>query len=256
MDFAVSAEAYDRFMGRFSEPLAAQFVHLLDPRPDDRVLDVGCGPGALTTALTARVGAERVAAVDPTPTFVAALRDRCPGVDVRVGSAEQLPWPTASFDLTVAQLVVHFMTDQVAGLSEMARVTRPGGRVAASVWDHAASRGPLSYFWRAVADLHPGTRGDTPRPGSQEGELARFCVAAGFEEVAESELTVVLSFDDFDDWWHPFTLGVGPVGAFVARLSDEERNRLRDRFAELLPPPPFEISATAWVVTAVVPGRA
>src|SRR5580692_8270026 len=144
-----------QFMGRYSEPLAARFADLAGVRRAQRVLDVGCGPGALTAELVNRVGAESVSAVEPSASFAAAVRERLPGVDVRQTAAEQLPFPDGGFDAALAQLVVHFMTDPVRGLREMSRVTRPGGVVAACVWDHAGERGPLTAFWSAVRALDP-----------------------------------------------------------------------------------------------------
>src|SRR5689334_8386669 len=129
-------------MGRFSEPLAVPFAAYLRLRAGLRVLDVGCGPGALTAVLVAELGEAAVSAIDPSESFVAAVRDRWPGVDTRLGVAEALPWPDDSFDCAAAQLVVHFLTDPVAGLAEMARVTRPGGTVAATVWDFAGGTAP------------------------------------------------------------------------------------------------------------------
>ena len=137
MTFNVAAEAYDRFMGVWSRELSAQFAELAEIAHGDRVLDVGCGPGNLTSELVRRLGPEAVAAVDPSEPFVAAARARHPGVDVRQAPAEALPYPDRAFDAALAQLVVHFMSDPVAGLREMARVTRPGGVVAACVWDFA-----------------------------------------------------------------------------------------------------------------------
>ncbi|MBO0876900.1 MAG: methyltransferase domain-containing protein, partial [Pseudonocardia sp.] len=131
MSFEVSAEAYGRFMGRFSEPLSAEFVRLVDPSQGQRVLDVGCGTGALTAVLARRLGPAAVAAVDPSASFVAAVRKRLPDVRAERAPAERLPFPDGSFDAAIAQLVVHFMPDPVGGLREMARVTRPGGTVAA-----------------------------------------------------------------------------------------------------------------------------
>src|SRR3954468_16733199 len=141
-------------MGRFSEPLAPKFADVLGDL-DGRLLDVGCGPGVLTAELVVRYGAERVDAIDPTPGFVRAARERLPGVDVREGPAEQLPWPDDSYAVAFAQLVVHFMKDPVRGLTEMTRLTRPGGVVAACVWDHGGRRGPLTPFWEAVDVLDP-----------------------------------------------------------------------------------------------------
>src|SRR5215467_7960108 len=137
-------------MGRYSEPLAAKFVELAIVKRGQRALDVGCGTGALTAALVERLGPGAVSAVDPSESFVDAVQSRFPTVDVRRASAERLPFPDGSFDSTLAQLVVHFMKDPVAGLREMARVTRSGGSVGACVWDHAGGRGPLTVFWQAV----------------------------------------------------------------------------------------------------------
>ena len=142
MTFDVRADAYDRFMGRYSTPLAPQFADLAGVAAGQRVLDVGCGPGALTTELVRRLGGDAVSAVDPSEPFVAAIQQRQPGVTVRQAAAEQLPFPDRTFDAALAQLVVHFMTDPVAGLREMARVTRPGGVVAVCVWDNAGGKGP------------------------------------------------------------------------------------------------------------------
>src|SRR5919106_2755860 len=155
MSFDVPPDAYGRFMGRFSEPLADAFVDLVQPRTGMRVLDVGCGPGALTARLAARLGQEAVAAIDPSPSFVDAVRTRLPHIDVRQSTAEQLPFADNEFEVCLAQLVVHFMTEPVTGIAQMARVTKPGGTIGACVWDHAGERGPLSLFWRAVREFDP-----------------------------------------------------------------------------------------------------
>ncbi len=250
MTFNVAARAYDRFMGRFSEPLAVQFANLAQVRAGQRALDVGCGPGGLTAQLVDRLGAEAVCAVDPSETFVAAARARLPGVDVRCAVAEHLPFPDGSFELAMAQLVVHFMADPVAGLSEMARVTRPGGLVAACVWDHAGHGGPLAAFWRAVRDIDPQARDESELAGAREGHLAELGAAAHLTDIEQMSLTVTVGFATFDDWWEPFTLGVGPAGAYVAGLDAAQRDGLRDRCAGLLPPAPFQITATAWCIRA------
>jgi len=150
LSFTVTADAYDRFMGRYSTRLAAQFADYAGVRSGKKVIDVGCGPGALTSVLIDRVGPTKVFAVDPSEPFVAAVRERFPGIDVRLASAEELPFPDEAFDASLAQLVVHFMSDPVAGLREMARVVRRGGVVAACVWDHAGEQGPLSIFWQGA----------------------------------------------------------------------------------------------------------
>lgn len=245
--FDVGADAYDRFMGRFSGPLADLFVDAVGVRPTDRVLDVGSGPGALTARLVDRVGAARVAAVDPAEGFVAAVRARLPGVDARRATAEALPFDDGTFDVTVAQLVVHFLADPVGGLAQMRRVTRPGGTVAASVWDHG-DRGPLTAFWRAARALDPTVRGEDDLAGVRQGQLAALLREAGMADVEEDELTVSLTFASFDDWWEPFTLGVGPAGDHVRRLSPDGGHALRDRCAHDLGPGPFTVDATAWCV--------
>jgi SAM-dependent methyltransferase len=250
MSFNVSADAYARFMGRYSEPLAVQFADLAQVQAGDRALDVGCGPGGLTAQLVQRLGSDAVTAVDPSDPFVAAIRARFPEVDVRSGVAEQLPFPDDSFDLALAQLVVHFMTDPVAGLREMARVTRPGGLVAACVWDHGGGGGPLSMFWRAVHDVDPAEPGEAELAGAREGHLAELCEAANLDNIEPTSLTVNVAFATFADWWEPFTLGVGPAGAYVTQLDEARRAVLRDRCAQLLPPAPFQVAATAWCVRA------
>lgn len=252
MSFDVPADAYARFMGQYSEPLAERFVERAGVRQGQRALDVGCGPGALTARLVERLGAPAVAAIDPSAPFVDALRARLPDVDVRSGVAERLPFDDDGFDLSLAQLVVHFMTDPVAGLTEMARVTRPGGIVAACVWDHAGGGGPLATFWRAVHDTDPAARDESDLAGAREGHLAMLCEAAGLADIEPTRLTVSLRFATFADWWEPFTLGVGPAGAYVAQLDDPRRVALRTRCAQLLPSAPFEVDASAWCVRARV----
>jgi SAM-dependent methyltransferase len=252
MSFDVTATSYAAFMGRYSEPLADAFVEVADLEAGQRALDVGCGPGVLTEQLVARLGAAAVAAIDPSPSFVAATRERFPEADVRSGAAEQLPFADNAFDAALAQLVVHFMADPVRGLAEMARVTRPGGLVAACVWDHAGDGGPLSLFWRAVHDVDPGAGDESGLAGSREGHLAELCRAAGLPHPESSSLAVQVGFASFEQWWEPFTLGVGPAGAYVAGLDPEARSQLADRCAQRLPDPPFEVTASAWAVTARV----
>jgi SAM-dependent methyltransferase len=247
VSFDVGADAYSRFMGRYSEPLAASFVAFAGLEPGQRALDVGCGAGALTARLVTLLGAGAVSAVDPSEPFVAATRAHFPQTDVRRAAAERLPFPDDAFDGALAQLVVHFMADPVAGLREMARVTRPGGVVAACVWDHAGGGSPLAVFWRAVLELDPGARDESTLAGAREGHLAELLSAAGLRDITSTALTVRVTFPRFDDWWEPFTLGVGPAGDYVQQLDRRGRSELRDRCAALLPPEgPVEIRAVAW----------
>lgn len=252
MAFDVSADAYGRFMGRYSEPLAVQFAEVAELRTGQRVLDVGCGPGVLTAQLVDRLGGDAVSAIDPSESFVQATKARLPEVDVRSGVAEQLPYLDDSFDVALAQLVVHFMSDPVAGLGEMGRVTRPGGLVAACVWDHSGDGGPLSLFWRAAQDIDPSAPGEAVLAGTREGHLAQLCEAAGLTGIESSSLTVRTPFATFTDWWEPFMLGVGPAGDYVTRLDGAQRAALQARCEQLLPPAPFALFASAWCVRARV----
>lgn len=253
MSFEVGADAYESYMGRYSTPLAAQFAELVSARSGQRALDVGCGPGALTAVLVGRLGAQHVAAVDPSASFVEAARALLPDVDVQQASAEKLPYPAHAFDLTLAQLVVHFMAAPEAGIREMARVTRPGGVVAACVWDHAGGRGPSATFWRAAHDLDPTVQDESDLPGVRDGHLAELFQRAGLSEVKQTTITVRTSFADVDAWWEPFTLGVGPAGAYLATLTPDRREQLRAHCENLLPTGRFDIHATAWTASARAP---
>ncbi len=246
MSFSVAADAYDRFMGRYSVPLAPYFASFADVAPGQRVLDVGSGPGALTTELVRRVGPTSVSAVDPSVSFVEAVRDRLAGVSVERASAEHLPFPDQVFDAVLAQLVVHFMDDPVAGLKEMARVTRPGGRVAACVWDHAGGQGPLGLFWSAARTLEPGLEDEGDLPGTREGHLEELFRAAGLREVEATMLSVSVTHATFDAWWEPFTFGVGPAGSYTARLDPDRQAELRELCRAGLPDEPFVVTARAW----------
>jgi SAM-dependent methyltransferase len=251
VSFEVSADAYMRFMGQYSEPLARLFADLAGIDGGQRVLDVGCGPGALTAELVKRVGAASVSAVEPSASFAAAARERLPEVEVRQAAAEQLPFPDGAFDAALAQLVVHFMADPVQGLREMRRVTRPGGTVAACVWDHAGGRGPLAAFWSAVLELDPAAEDESGLAGVREGHLASLFTQAGLDRTRATTLTVRVRHASFDHWWQTFTLGVGPAGAYVASLTPDRRAALREQCRRLLPAGPVEITATAWAVTGL-----
>ena len=251
MSFTAGPEAYDRFMGRYSTPLAPRFADFASIGEAQRVLDVGCGPGALTGELVRRFGADAVAAVDPSPGFVEAAGQRHPGVDVQRAEAESLPFDDGAFDAALAQLVVHFMTDPASGIAEMRRVTRRGGVVTACVWDHAGGAGPLARFWDAARELDPGVADESDLPGAREGDLERLLQEAGLGGVEERLLTVEVEHRSFDEWWEPFTLGVGPAGAYVQGLAQDARDRLRERCRELHPAAPFAVSASAWAARGV-----
>jgi ubiquinone/menaquinone biosynthesis C-methylase UbiE len=251
VNFDVAADAYDAFMGRYSVLLAPQLADFAGLREGQRALDVGCGPGALTAVLVDRLGAEAVTAVDPSEPFVAAVRTRYPGVEVKQAAAEQLPFADGSFDVALAQLVVHFMADPRVGLKEMVRVSRDGGVVTACVWDHAGGRGPLSLFWQAARELEPSAGGESHLAGVREGHLAELFTAAGLREIEQTVLSADREHASFEEWWEPFTRGVGPAGAYVAGLDTERQVELRETCRKLLPPGRFVIRAEAWAVRGV-----
>jgi SAM-dependent methyltransferase len=235
-------------MGRYSAVLSPQFADFAEVAGGQRVLDCGCGPGALTAELVRR-GAE-VAAADPSAQFVAAMRERYPDVDVREAGAEELPFEGASFDAALAQLVVHFMEDPVRGLSEMARVTRDGGVVAACVWDLTGGRAPITPFWDAARELDPNVTGETQRAGAGEGKLPELFAQAGLTEIEETALPVHVEHPTFDEWWRPFTLGVGPAGAYYQELEPAKQQELERLLREQLGEP-LTLETRAWAARGI-----
>ena len=249
--FDVSATSYDRFMGRYSRQLSPQLADLAGVEAGQTALDVGCGPGALTAELVERLGPASVFAVDPSASFVDAMAERFPGVAVERAPAERLPFADESFDAALAQLVVPFMSDPVAGLREMARVTVDGGVVAACGWDLAGDCSPLTAFWTGVHVIMPGARDEAGLKGSGEGQLPAILEAAGIGGVREVALGVEVEHASFEDWWEPYTYGVGPAGAFVGRLDPSTRDRVRAACHEQLGDGPFTITARAWTATGI-----
>ena len=217
-----------------------------------RILDVGCGPGGLTRALADRVGAENVAAVDPSEPFAEACRARIPGADVRVGSAEQLPFEDSTFDAVLSQLVVNFMDDAERGVGEMKRVCLEGGTVAACVWDYAEGMTMIRAFWDAaleVARAEAATRAEaTTMRYCNPDELAALWRGAGLAEIEVGELVAGAEYESFDDLWSPLPTGVGPAGAFCASLDAERQEALRVAFRRQLGEPAgrFSLDARAW----------
>jgi ubiquinone/menaquinone biosynthesis C-methylase UbiE len=251
MSFEVAADAYDRFMGRFSRLLSPQMLDLAGVRAGQDALDVGCGTGALTRLLVDRLGAKHVTGVDPSQAFVGAARERFPGVRIEHGSAESLPFQDDTFDVAIAQLVVHFMTDPVGGVREMARVTRREGVVAACVWDHAGGTGPLHLFWTAARAIGRHVADESRLPGAREGSLAEIFSRAGLREVEGSVVGADLEMATFDEYWEPFTRGVGPAGAHLLSLPEPEQERLSAAARDLAGQGPFTVTARAWAARGV-----
>lgn len=251
MTFDVSGDAYDRFMGRYSRELAPVFADFARIEPGLNALDVGCGSGVLTEELARRLGADRVAGVDPSP-LVEACADRVPGADVRRGAAEALPWPDDSFDVALAQLVIHFLDDPVVGVGEMRRVVRPGGLVAACSWDFPAMQ-LLGTFWQSVRHLDPAAPSEE-RPFPTLDGLAKLGDDAGLEEVETAALEVVSRYEDFDELWSTFLLGVGPAGQYCVSLESEKRDAVRVEYRKRLGDPEgsFTLTASAWALRGAV----
>lgn len=255
MSFTAAAEKYDRFMGRYTRTLAPALVQAAAVRAGMVVLDVGCGPGGLTDTLADRVGEKHVAAIDPAPQFVAACRKRHPASDVREGVAEELPWADGSFDATLSCLVIGFMKDADRGVREMARVTRPGGTVAACMWDiPGGGMTMLSTFWKAARQVDPNVAGEQDRPGVTRGDIADRFRRAGLRDVEDGELEASADYASFEDFWEPFTFAVGPVGEYLASLSAERQDRLRQACRAALPDGSFSLAARAWYARGTAPG--
>jgi SAM-dependent methyltransferase len=252
--FQVSGEVYDRFMGRYSAPLAVELADAAGVDAGQQVLDVGCGPGALTAELRRRLGADRVTAVDPSEPFVEACRQRNPGVDVRLGRAEELPFADAAFDTALACLVLHFVTDPTATAHELHRVVRPGGTVAACVWD-VEGMTMLRVFGEAARATDPDAPpGSYPRAFGRKGEIADLFRSVGLEDIADGALDVETTYADYDEFWQPFTFGTGPAGAYVVSLDADRQKRLREEMRTRLghPAGPFTLPARAWYATGRV----
>lgn len=255
--FLAGAQAYDAFMGRYSQPLAGAFAESAGATAPRRALDVGCGPGALTRELASRLGPEQVGACDPSPPFVAACRELLPGVDVRDGRAEALPFDDASYDLVLAQLVLHFVTDPARALAEMRRVGVPGGRVAACVWDFEVGMEMLRRFWDAAVATDPDAPDElhTMRFG-RAGEIAEVLAQAGLEDVHEDTLSVESTYADFDELWAGFMHGIGPAGSYAVALPEDRRATLRSELFDRLGSPTggFTLGAVARSGSARIPG--
>lgn len=255
--FGVAGSTYDRFMGRYSAPLAVEFSDAAGVRPGQTAVDVGCGPGALTSELVARLGASAVSACDPSPTFIDDCRRRSPGVQVEAGRAEQIPFDSGRFDHAMAQLVLHFVSEPDRAAAEMMRVARGGGTVSACVWDFAEEMEMLRCFWDAALEVDPDAPDEarTLRFG-RLGEITELFEAAGLDAVDETTLRVHSTYEGFEELWQGFLAGVGPAGAFCVSLDEVGRGRLREAMYRRLGSPTgsFSLSAVARCAVGRVPG--
>jgi len=255
MTFTASAEVYDRHVGRYGPALGRALVEAAGLPAGARALDVGCGPGVLTRVLAERLGPTNVAAVDPSEPFAAACRDRVPGAEVQVATAESLPFPDDSFDAAFAQLVLNFLPSPEVGVAEMRRVTRPGAVIAACVWDYPGEMTMLRAFWDAACALDPAAPDEgATMPLCRKDELGELFRRSGLPAVEDGALVVEAEYADFDDYWSPFPTGLAPSGAYCASLDEAAQAELRRACFERLGSPrgPFALSARAWYAAARV----
>jgi len=233
-----SGEAYENFVGRWSRLVAREFIGWLDAPQGARWLDVGCGTGELSRCVRQFAAPAHVTGVDPSTDYVSYAREQSLNIEYKVGDATGLPMDGASFDVVVSGLVLNFVTDKPAAAREMARVTKPGGIVAAYVRDYAEGMQMMRYFWDAAAALDPKAA------ELDEGKRFSICTAAGLDELFSSAgledvethpIVVPTHFPGFNAYWRPFLGAQGPAGTFAASLNDEGRERMREMLKARLP---------------------
>jgi SAM-dependent methyltransferase len=245
-----AAESYERFMGRWSRRLAVQFAGFAAVRDGTDVLDIGAGTGALACAVRATAPTARIAGIDPSAGFVELARRQHAdlGIEFQIGDAQALPFAADSFDTTLSMLVLNFVPDPVGAVGEMKRVTRPGGTIAAALWDIAGEMEMLRIFFdeaRASTQLD-----ERLTPLLQPGALAALFRASGLDRVEEQAIDVAMHFDSFTDYWSPFLLGIGPAGNHVAQLSPNDSDALAARLRARLGDGAFDLKGRAWAVKA------
>lgn len=246
MTFAVPGEAYDRYIGRYSRELAPRFLDFAEVAAGP-VLDVGCGPGGLTAVLAARLGASNVAAVDLSEPFVAACRARVPGADVRIASAEALPFADGAFQAGLSQLVLSFIADADRSAAELARVVRAGGTIAACTFE-ANGFELVRTFWEAARRFDPRAPDDSRIPFRRLPELVGLFERAGLRDVRSGEIRIEAGYASFDDFWGPFAFGIGPAGGWLVKQPEDRRAAIRDACFEILGRPAGAFSLPALVL--------
>ena len=243
-------------MGRWSRMLAQRFVAFAGIADMRRVLDVGCGTGSLAQAILAAAPSAEVIGIDPSPAFVEYASSRLAGrARFSIGDAQRLAFDDDSFDACCALLVLNFIPDRTKALDEMRRVVKPGGLLAAAVWDHAVGMNMLRIFWEAVDTVDPNTSTtQEPQPTLDRDGLTALWERAGLRGIASDALTFDMRFESFADYWEPFGLGQGPAGLYVSQATPQVRAALADELRRRLlagkKDGPFTLSARAWAIRA------
>jgi ubiquinone/menaquinone biosynthesis C-methylase UbiE len=258
-----AASGYEQLMGRWSQRLAPPFIEFAGLADGERILDVGCGTGSLTFALAKSADLAQIAAIDFSPVFVAEAqrRNTDPRIDIAQGDACDLPFAAGAFDRALALLVLHFVPEPGKAVAEMRRVVRPGGVVAAAVWDHLGGMTGMRMLIDTLAMLSDGGRQLRQRycfqPMMQPGEMRRTFVEQGLADVTETELMIRMDYQNFDDYWAPFAAGEGPLGKYVGALDAAERARteaaVRDAYEAGRGDGPRSFANVAWAVRGIVP---
>ena len=255
-----SGDAYERYVGRWSRTVATAFLRWLAPRPGLAWADVGCGTGALASAILTLGEPSSVTGIDSSEGFVVRARERIsdPRARFETGDATHLPWESAVWDVTVSGLVLNFVRDHDSMVREMARVTRPGGSVAAYVWDYAGGMQMMRHFWDAAVAVSPNdAKLDQAErfPLCQPGPLQALFERMGLRAVTVRAIEIPTVFKDFDDYWTPFLGRTGAAPTYLASVDGDVRERIRlclmSRLAST-PDGPIELTARAWAVQGVV----
>ena len=264
MGMFADAEAYQRFMGRWSSKLAPLLVEFAEVGDAGRVLDVGSGTGALAFSIAERSVHCQVVGIDPSKEYVgyAASRNPFPGrASFQVGDAQHLEFPAATFESSLSLLVFNFIPDRKLALREVSRVTKPGGFISAAVWDYAAGMRMLRAFWDAASTVDPPAEkfDESHMPLCRSGELGGLWKEIGLADVQERPLDMTMRFDTFADYWNPFLLGQGPAGNYLRQLGDEQKRAVRGEVKRRLEvkseEAPFSLQARAWAVRGRVQDR-
>ncbi|CDZ70638.1 Putative methyltransferase, S-Adenosyl-L-methionine (SAM)-MTase protein [Neorhizobium galegae bv. orientalis] len=258
-----NAAGYEQLMGRWSRRLAPQLIDFAGLQDGEKVLDVGCGTGSLTFALPKAANLSEIAAIDYSPVFVeeAIRRNTDPRIRISQADACALPFADRYFDRAMALLVLHFVPEADKAVAEMRRVVRPGGVVAATVWDHLGGMPAMRMMWDTVSMLDDNARQMRShhffQPMMQPGEMKDSFIRQGLVDVAEVSLMIRMDFQSFDDYWAPIAAGEGPLGKYVSSLEPALRAKtdaaVRAAYEADRQDGPRSFVSVAWACRGVVP---